>query len=125
MRTRTFILSGALVAIAAFLAGCVEAPSPAVRRKIAEFWGRPPAYAGADTVTIKLTRGMDDKLYFPLQVNGHELKVVIDTGSKTVFDLATMRAIGIQSYPPATPTTVSAAFCMSTPAWWTRSTSAG
>jgi hypothetical protein len=99
MRTRTLILSGALVAIAASFAGCAAIPSPAQRRKIAEIWGRPPTYAGLDTVTIKLARGKDDKLYFPLTVNGHILKVVIDTGSKTVFDLGTMRAIGIQGYP--------------------------
>jgi hypothetical protein len=99
MRTRTLILPCGLVAIAAFLAGCVEVASPALREKIAAIWGRPPAYAGVDEVTIKLTRGLDDKLYFPLTVNGHELKVVIDTGSKTVFDLSTMRAIGIQGYP--------------------------
>ena len=68
---------------------------------MAEIWGRPPAYAGAETVTIKLTRGLDDKLYLPLKVNGTDLKVAIDTGSKTVFDLGTMRALGIKGYPTA------------------------
>jgi hypothetical protein len=99
MRTKTFLLASALAAMAALLTGCVENPSPAARRRLAEFWGRPPTYAGADEVTIKLARGKDDKLYFPLKVNGHVLKVVIDTGSKTVFDLGTMRAIGITGYP--------------------------
>jgi len=89
----------ALLAATLILAGCVETPSPAMRQTIAEIWGRPPTYAGADTVTIKLTRGLDEKLYFPLKVNGHLLKVAIDTGSKTVFDLGTMRAIGITGYP--------------------------
>jgi hypothetical protein len=96
---RTFLLASTLAAIAALLAGCAEIPSPAMRAKFAEIWGRTPTYAGLDEVTIKLTRDKDDKLYFPLTVNGRDLRVVIDTGSRTVFDLGTMRAIGIKGYP--------------------------
>ncbi len=99
MRTSTLIPPCGLVAIVAFLAGCVELPAPTLRQKIADIWGRPPTYTGADTVTIKLTRGTDDKLYLPIKVNGHDLQAVIDTGSKTVFDLGTMRSIGIKGYP--------------------------
>jgi hypothetical protein len=99
MRAKIFTSCSGLIAMAALLAGCAEAPSPAARRRLAEIWGRPPTYAGAGEVTIKLTRGKDDKLYFPLKVNGHDLRAVIDTGSRTVFDLNTMRAIGIKGYP--------------------------
>lgn len=84
---------------AAWFAGCVEAPSLSVREKIRSSWEHPQAYAGPDEVVIKLSRAKDDKLYFPLKVNGRDVEVAIDTGSRSVLDLKTMRALGVTTYP--------------------------
>jgi len=88
-----------LLAVAALFPACVETPSVAVREQIQSSWTRPLAYAGSDEVVIPLTRAKDDKLYFRLQVDGRDIDVVIDTGSRTVFDLKTLHALGVATYP--------------------------
>jgi hypothetical protein len=99
MRKNLPVISGpGLLVAAALLAGCVEGPSPAMREKIRSAWEHPLGYAGPDVVTVPLSRAKDNKLYFPLKVNGHDLKVAIDTGSRTIFDLPTMRTFGLTGY---------------------------
>ncbi len=98
-KSQILVLAPCLMAVAAFFAGCVEAPSFPVREKIRLSWEHPQAYAGPDDVVIKLSRAKDDKLYFPLKVNGRDIEVVIDTGSRSVLDLKTMHALGVTTYP--------------------------
>jgi hypothetical protein len=87
------------MAIAILAAGCVEAPSLAVREKIRSGWEQPQAYAGSDEVVLKLSRAKDNKLYLSLKVNGRLVEAAIDTGSRTVFDLKTLQAFGVATYP--------------------------
>ncbi len=94
-----YILASALLAAATLFAGCAEAPSLAARENIRSSWERPLAYAGPDEVTIKLTRARDNKLYLPVKINGRDMETVIDTGARSVFDLKTMRALGVATYP--------------------------
>ena len=98
-RNAIFALAPCLLAAAAVFPGCVEAPSLAAQENIRSSWERPLAYAGPEEVTIKLTRGKDNKLYLPIKINGRDMAAVIDTGAKSVFDLKTMRAIGVATYP--------------------------
>jgi hypothetical protein len=94
-----YILASALLAAATLFAGCAEAPSLAARENIHSSWEHPLAYAGPDEVTIKLTCAKDNKLYLPIKVNGRDMETVIDTGARSVFDLKTMRGIGVPTYP--------------------------
>jgi hypothetical protein len=80
------------------LAGCVEVPPREVQEQLRAGWDRPRAYAGADEVAIRLVRGKDDKLYLPAKLNGHDVQVALDTGSRTVFDLHAAQISGIASY---------------------------
>jgi hypothetical protein len=89
----------AMLAVVTLFPGCAEAPSQAARDPIRSSWEYPLAYAGPDEVTIKLTRAKDNKLYLPIKINGRILEALIDTGARSVFDLETMRAIGVASYP--------------------------
>jgi predicted aspartyl protease len=92
-------MAPALLVVAAAAGGCVPLPPPTVQAQIRATWSRPRGYAGADAVTIPLTRAADNKLYFSLLVDGHPLPVAIDTGARTVLDRDTMRALGVPSYP--------------------------
>lgn len=87
-----------LLTAAAILSGCVDLELSAMREKIAASWGHPRAYAGPKEVTIKLMRAHDDKLYFPVRINGRLMEVAIDTGSRSVFDLRALQRIGVKSY---------------------------
>jgi hypothetical protein len=98
-KSKILVLAPCLVAVAAFMAGCVEAPPFPLREKIRLGWEHPQAYAGSDEVVIKLSRAKDDKLYFPLKVNGRDVQVAIDTGSRSIFDLKTMHGLGVTTYP--------------------------
>ena len=95
----TGILVSGMLAVAALFAGCAEAPSLAARENIRSSWEHPLAYAGPDEVTIPLIRAKDNKLYLPIKINGRDMEVVIDTGARSVFDLKTMRALGVATYP--------------------------
>ena len=94
-----YLLVSGLLAAATLFAGCAEPPSVAARENIRSSWEHPLAYAGPDEVTIPLTRAKDNKLYLPIKINGREMEAVIDTGARSVFDLNTMRAIGVPTYP--------------------------
>ena len=98
-RSVTFSLAVRLAAIAAAVSGCVETPSFALREKIQSSWTHPEADAGPGEVVITLFRAKDDKLYFPLAINGRDVKVVFDTGSRTIFDRKMLRAPGVATDP--------------------------
>ena len=94
------VVGACLLAAAAIVAGCVAAtPSFTEREKIRATWTYPRSYAGPDEVVLPLSRAKDDKLYFTLRVNGRDVAVALDTGSRTVFDLKTLRAFGVPTYP--------------------------
>jgi predicted aspartyl protease len=91
-------LAASLSVMAALVSGCAAAPSFAVSERIRSTWIYPEAYAGPDEVVIPLSRGQDDKLYLPVTINGRNIDVVLDTGSRTVFDLKILHALGVETY---------------------------
>jgi predicted aspartyl protease len=96
-QTIPWVMPG-LTVIAAILAGCVEVPSRAIQERLRAGWEHPRAYSGADEATVRLTRAKDNKLYCPLKINGRQITVALDTGSRSVFDLKMMRAFGVAVY---------------------------